>query len=126
MSLFNKKTKVVLSRAESLACRPIKSDQVSEDRLEGGEVVLTFPIAPHPFFAGLYRRSGVLPGRIVRKKLQLDRLGTSVWDLLDGQHTVRKVIDLFAEQHNLQHREAEVSVTQFLHSLGKRGLIGLG
>jgi len=126
MALFKKKARAFLSREDALACRPIKNEQVREVRLEGGEVMLTFPLAPHPFFAGLYRRSGASPGRVLTKKLQLDRLGTSVWDLLDGQRTVRNVIDLFAEQYKLQRREAEVSVTQFLNSLGKRGLIGLG
>lgn len=62
---------------------------------------------------------------MVPKKLQLDALGTEVWDLIDGRRSVRKIIQRFAETHRLHPREAEVSVTRFLRELGKRGLIGL-
>jgi hypothetical protein len=35
------------------------------------------------------------------------------------------MIQTFAETHRLENREAEVSVTQFIRELGKRGLLGL-
>jgi hypothetical protein len=59
------------------------------------------------------------------KKLQLDALGTSVWDLVDGKRSVRRITQIFAETHRLENKEAEVSVTRFIRELGKRGLLGL-
>lgn len=61
----------------------------------------------------------------VRRKLQLDELGTWVWNCLDGHHSVEQIISKFAHVHQLHPKEAEVSVTQFLRALGQRGLIGM-
>jgi hypothetical protein len=36
------------------------------------------------------------------------------------------MIQIFAETHRLEKKEAEVSVTQFIRELGQRGLLGLG
>jgi hypothetical protein len=59
------------------------------------------------------------------KKLQLDVLGTSVWDLVDDKRSVGRMIQIFAETHRLENREAEVAVTRFIRELGNRGLLGL-
>ena len=63
--------------------------------------------------------------RLDQERLQLDNLGTEVWKMIDGKRTVRDIVDAFAETHQLEGREAEMAVTQFLRDLGKRGLIGL-
>jgi hypothetical protein len=67
-------------------------------------------------------RSAALPDP---RKLQLDSLGSFVWELLDGKRTVRQIAETLAQEFQLHPKEAEVSVTQFLRSLGQRGLIGL-
>jgi hypothetical protein len=113
-----------ISRIDALQCKPVKNIQVSEERLETGEALLSYPVAPRPWIAGLARRLGVQPVSS-RKKLQLDTLGTAVWDMIDGRRTVSQIIQVFAEKYRLYPREAEVSVTRFLRELGKRGLIGL-
>jgi hypothetical protein len=59
------------------------------------------------------------------RKIQLDILGTGVWDLVDGKSTVLEIIDSFAEVHRLYRREAEVSVIQFLRELGRREIVGM-
>ncbi|MFC1886362.1 PqqD family peptide modification chaperone [Thermodesulfobacteriota bacterium] len=45
--------------------------------------------------------------------------------MIDGKRTVKQIVHLFAESHRLHIKEAEVSVTAFLHELGKRGIIGI-
>jgi hypothetical protein len=52
-------------------------------------------------------------------------LGTAVWDLIDGRLSVERLIKRFAHLYQLQSREAEMSVTQFLRELGRRGIIGM-
>jgi hypothetical protein len=59
------------------------------------------------------------------RKLQLDILGTGVWELVNGKSTVMEIIVSFAGHHQLYHKEAEVSVIQFLRELGRRGIIGM-
>ena len=116
-----------MTRQEALAYKPVKSPQVTETRLESGEVVLEYPLAVRPLVAAVARRLGKSQEDLVQiKKLQLDALGTSVWDLVDGKRSVRRMIQIFAETHRLEKREAEVSVTQFIRELGQRGLLGLG
>jgi len=87
--------------------------------------VLSYPVVMRPLFAWLVRRMGAPEAPVRVKKLQLDALGTAVWELMDGRRTVRQVIHDFAGEHQLHPREAEVSVTLFLRDLGKRGIVGL-
>jgi hypothetical protein len=115
-----------MTRQEALAYKPVKSSQVTETRLETGEVVLEYPLAVRPLVAAVARRLGKSQEDLIQiKKLQLDVLGTSVWDFVDGKRSVRRMIQIFAETHRLEKKEAEVSVTQFIRELGKRGLLGL-
>ena len=126
MRLFRKKPQgPTISRAEALDRIPVKNRQISENRLESGEVVIHYPVIMRPFFAGLAKRFGGQEAQIQIKKLQLDELGTSVWNLLDGERSVRQLVKMFAGTHQLETREAEVSVTQFIRELGRRGLIGM-
>ncbi len=127
MKVFKKKPVTGrMNRLEALAYKPVKSSQVTETRLETGEVVLEYPLAVRPLVAAVARRLGKSQEDLIQiKKLQLDILGTSVWDLVDGKRSVRRMIQIFAETHRLEKKEAEVSVTQFIRELGKRGLLGL-
>jgi hypothetical protein len=52
-------------------------------------------------------------------------MGTAVWDMVDGYRSVRRIVQIFAETHRLDNKEAEVSVTSFIRELGQRGLLGL-
>ena len=126
MRLFKKKPQgPSISRAEALDRVPVKNRQISENRLKTGEVVISYPVIIRPFFAGLAKRFGGQEVQTRMKKLQLDELGTSVWNLMDGNRSVRQLVKMFAEAHQLETREAEVSVTQFMRELGRRGLIAM-
>jgi hypothetical protein len=126
MRLFKKKPKgPAISRAEALNRIPSKNLQIREERLDSGEVVIHYPVTVRPFFAGLVKRFGGSEAQIQTRKLQLDKLGTSVWAMIDGNCSVRQLISIFATTHQLEIREAEVAVTQFLRELGRRGLIGM-
>ena len=126
MRLFSKRPKgPTISRAEALDRIPVKNRQISENRLETGEVVIHYPVTMRPFFTGLAKRFVGQEAQIQIKKLQLDELGTSVWNLMNGDRSVRQLVEIFAETHQLEIREAEVSVTQFIRELGRRGLIGM-
>ena len=126
MRVFKKKPKAPsISRTEALDRIPVKNRQISENRLETGEIVIGYPVTMRPLFAGLAKRFGGQEVRTQIKKLQLDELGTSVWNLMDGRRSVRQLVKMFAETHQLETREAEVSVTQFIRELGRRGLIAM-
>ncbi len=94
--------------------------------LPGGNMILTYQVVYRPLFLKVKKllRSG--RADTFTKKLQLDELGVHVWSLMDGTRNVDTIIDEFARAHCLNRREAQVSVTLFLKSLGERGLIGMG
>ena len=126
MKVFRKKkAESRLSRAEALKFRPSKSREISESRLDTGEVLLEYPLTVRPWLAALAKRLG-RPAEVVQtKKLQLDIMGTSVWDLVDGNRSVARIVEIFAATHRLNNKEAEISVSSFIRELGQRGLLGL-
>jgi hypothetical protein len=126
MKVFRKKQRRPrLSRAAALECRPAKSLHITESRLDSGDVILEYPLTVRPWLAAVSRRLGGPQDIVQTKKLQLDAMGTEVWDLIDGDRSVRRIIQTFAKAHRLDNKEAEVSVTSFIRELGQRGLIGL-
>jgi hypothetical protein len=125
MIVFKKKREAELSRAAALKCRPAKSLHVTESRLETGEILLEYPLTVRPWLAAIAKRLGGPRNIVQTKKLQLDAMGTAVWDLVDGNRSVRRIIQIFAETHRLNNKEAEVSVTTFIRELGQRGILGL-
>jgi hypothetical protein len=114
-----------LTRKRALDYTPVKNMDVTEIRLDSGEVILTYPLEMRPWIAGMARWLGRSTDRIQTKKIQLDTLGTSVWEQMDGKRSIREIIQEFVRKHQLHPKEAEVAVTQFLRNLGKRGLIGI-
>lgn len=68
--------------------------------------------------------SWIVPLRPTRA-VHLDRLGTQVWRLCDGERTVEQVVDAFAERHSLTFHEARVAVTGYLSSLVQRGAMAI-
>lgn len=86
---------------------------------------MSYPDAVKPWFAGILAKMRKAPESHRVRKLQLDILGTGVWDLVNGKSTVMEIITIFAGLHQLYRKEAEVSVIQFLRELGRRGIIGM-
>lgn len=125
MGFFKRKKTAVLTRTEALNCLPVKSAEITETKVDPGVVLITYPVRMRPWMENMVRRMGGGAQKPVEKKLQLDELGTAVWELLDGRRSVRQVIKEFAEVYQLHPKEAEVAVTSFLQQLGKRGLVGL-
>lgn len=113
------------ARAEALKRVPVKNDVVRTSRDESGDILIEYPVKPRRWIAGLIRRFGGPEDAVHTKKLQLDELGTVVWDLIDGQRPVKEMVKMFVKRYQLHPKEAEVSVTQFIRELGRRGLIGL-
>lgn len=58
-----------------------------------------------------------------RRPIELDPLGREVWELCDGEHTLREMIRIFQQRHKLSRAEAEWSLRTYLRDLGKRGLV---
>ncbi len=113
------------SRQAALDGIPVKNPEVREQELAEDELLLTYSVRVKPIFSGIFKKLSGRESSVIHRKLQLDALGISVWNLLDGKRNVREIIGLFQNTHQLHAREAEVSVTQFLRELGRRELIAI-
>ena len=126
MKVFKKKNSShPLTKKAALKYRPIKNPEIKEKRLKSGEVLLTYFISVRPWMARLADRFGQNKGKKFEKKIQLDELGTTVWDMIDGDRSVQQIIEEFSAKYRVHLKEAEVAVTSFIKTLGKRELIGL-
>ncbi|MFZ3044642.1 MAG: PqqD family peptide modification chaperone [Desulfatirhabdiaceae bacterium] len=93
--------------------------------MENGEVLILYPEGANPWVSRILSWMGKTEDRVRMRKVQLDVLGSQVWQLIDGDRTVLEIIDVFARSHQLHHREAELSVVQFVRELGRRQIVFL-
>jgi hypothetical protein len=112
-----------LTRTEALASIPQRSPSVTWEVLENGDILIEYPLNIKPFFLQLANRFHKGEEQKLTKKLQLDSMGSKVWQMFDGVQEVKTIIREVADQSGLSLQEAEISVTTFLRLLGRRGLI---
>ncbi len=125
MALFNKKSSPIITRAQALSMIPVRNSQVQEKEFGDGLIRLSYPLAVKPWFGKLAESVGLWDKRPMIKQLELDEMGSFVWSLIDGSHSVQAIADAFVSQYKVQQREAELSVTAFIKNIGQRGIIGL-
>ncbi len=114
-----------LTKNNALLCIPEKNSLVEENLLDSGDLILSYQAIYKPFFNKIRKIMRRNPEKSFIRKIQLDGLGVDVWSLLDGKKNVKTIIKEFAALHTLNYKEAEISVTLFLRSLGEKGLIGI-
>ena len=127
MGLFRKKRKKpALTRDQALACTPVRNDIVSWEVLDSGLIRIEYVLVLKPLLKSISERFGGARDELPTRKLELDALGSQVWQMIDGSRTTAQLIEEFAGLQKISNQEAEQSITQFLRELGKRGLIALG
>lgn len=109
-----------LTRAEALSARPLRNPVITWEQQATGLVLLTVPVELKPWMRMLQAVIKVPAER----KVELDELGSDVWQWVDGEATVGDLVARLGESHKLHRREAEVSLTQFLQTLAKRRFLG--
>jgi hypothetical protein len=127
MGLFRKKRKLpALTRDQALACTPVRNDVVNWEVLNSGLVRIEYVLVLKPLLKSISERFGGANDELPTRKLELDTLGSQVWQMIDGNRTTAQLIEEFARLQKISNQEAEQSITLFLRELGKRGLIALG
>lgn len=107
----------IYKRGQLLSARPMRNDSIQW--LMGEEepiVTLLVPMRKKGFFHWISRIFR-LPAE---HQVELDALGSVVWSLCDGKHTVSAILERLMRQFKLERREAEVSLFAFLNTLAKR------
>jgi hypothetical protein len=109
-----------LTREQALEARPVRNPSLKWRLNDQDEVEIIVP-----------RRSDRL-GRVLgylfyvptTRPLVLDEVGSRVWHLCDGERTVAEMVQTMCDEYKLGKREVEVSLTEYLRKLGRRGMIG--
>lgn len=122
-SFLKKKKPLQLTREQSLASKPVRNPGVKWKKAETGEVVLEFPVK-------LPRRIRFAAWLIGKKKdekptrkIELDEVGSLVWEACDGETTVANLVRKVAKAYKLPRKESEHSTTLFLKMLAERGVL---
>jgi len=122
-----------LRRSEFLSLKPTRSPILEWEKNEKGEIKIIVPLKKIEEGAKGGRKrirrgrsilSKLFPEPPKEKRIQLDEVGSTVWELCDGENTVKEIVDHLCQKYKLLPREAEVSLSSYLNTLAKRGLIG--
>src|SRR5688572_747273 len=119
LPFLHRRRKPTLTKQEALAARPVRVLGAEMKPAEGGCGKLTVPLRQTRWTGWIFR----MPEGST-KTFELDAVGVMVWDQCDGKTSVQQIIRKVAKRYNISVREAEVSTRQFLHMLGRKGLIG--
>lgn len=124
--LFKRKAKKGLSREEFLQLKPIKNPLLEWNKSPKGEVVITIR-PPEKADKGKWGRflSKLSPTPPKEKRVNLDKIGSFVWERCDGKHCVAEIVQGLCKEYKITPREAEVSLSKFLQLLAKRKFIGV-
>lgn len=120
MAFFRKKPPS-LPRRELLRSKPVRNSKLTWEENSDHEAVLAIP-RRRTWWLNLVARVFYVPSK---RTVVLDKIGSQLWLMCDGQHTVDQVINKIREQYKLERKEAEVSTLTYLKQLMEKGLIGL-
>lgn len=110
-------------RERSLAARVRRSREVTWELNERDRVVLEYELV-RPLGLRLLRVLSSQPTKAKElRKVELDLIGSIIWQACDGKMRVRDIIEEIRREFKITQREAEVSVTEYIKTLGNRGLI---
>jgi hypothetical protein len=116
--LFKRRRK--MPRKQMFGGLPVRNPSAKTETIENGlKVTLTRDQTQMPWYVRL------MPKPPPVRTFELDGVGAFVWNLCDGEHTVGQIADALADEKNLEVREAEVALMNYLRTLSRRGIIGI-
>ncbi|MGC8614341.1 MAG: PqqD family protein [Thermoprotei archaeon] len=104
-------------RSKFISSYPVQNPSVTSTKSDSGEYTIEIPLKKPPKWMTFFV---TFPEK---KTVRLDALGSFVWQLCDGRHTVQDIVTELADHYKLNKAEAAASVDKFLLELGKRGLV---
>lgn len=118
-----------ISRADVLAAIPLRNPLIEWERVTPKDADAE---AAQTVLMKIPRRKdklGNFAAKIFRlpdfRKLELDEIGSDVWEFCDGTRTVEAIIKGMGDKYKMNRRQTEASVTAFLKMLAERRLIAL-
>lgn len=115
-----------VTRAQIIGAQPVRNPAVQWERApreeDGPSVALLRVPRRRDRWGDVVARLFRLPDF---RKLELDEIGSDVWEMCDGSHTVDAVTKAICAKYRLNRRQGETSVTAYLKQLAERRLVGL-
>jgi len=114
-----------VTRAQMLAAVPVRNSAVTwarEARDDRPEVALLRIPRRSDRFGNVIARLFQMPDS---RKLELDEIGSDVWEMCDGARTVEAIARSICDKYRLNRRQSETSVVAYLKSLHERNLVAL-
>ena len=112
-----------INRGEFLEIKPVRNSALRWEKDQQGIIMLFVPLQ-QPQKKGRKSILSMLSSPPLEKKIRLDSVGSIVWELCDGEKTVRDIIQVLQEKHKMLQSEAELSLNTYFNLLSKRGLMG--
>jgi len=96
---------------------PVISKNITTEK-EGELSVITFPRFSSKFMQKIF----VPKNKSAIVRIQLDEHGTAVWDLIDGNRTIKMIAETLADHFN-NEENYEYRVAEFFSQLYKQGFV---
>jgi hypothetical protein len=109
-----------LTPEQVLGSRPLRNEQLRTEELEDGGIRI-YALRRESWWVRLLAIVFPIPRE---RRVELDSVGRQVWELCNGEHTLREMVEAFRKRHKLTRMEAEWSLRNYLKDLGRRGLVG--
>jgi hypothetical protein len=103
-----------------LASRPARNEALGWNKTDAGEVQITIK-RQDTWKVRLLSRIFYIPKE---RKITLDEVGTEVWQMCNGRTSVAQMIEALSDKYQLNRKEAEVSLLQYLKTLGQKRFVG--
>jgi hypothetical protein len=116
-----------LPRDEFLKIKPVRNPKIKWEKTDKG-ISITIPLEEKEEPKNKTKKgffSKLLQTTPKEKKIDLDNIGSIVWEFFDGEKTVKDIVDHLYTKYKLMPSEAEISLNAYFQELSKRGLIGL-
>jgi|GEM_PF-4105196 len=114
-------------RARALAAHVMRNDDgIDEKTTPRGRVSLTFQaIAPQRLRILRALAAQPVGGKAQERTVELDLLGSLIWEACRNRPRVIDLVEQVCREFCISYREAEISVTQYVRTLGQRGLLAI-
>ncbi len=114
-----------IPRSEFLQMKPVRNPMLRWERNQQGNFSLFIPLQRQE---EKKKRGREILSKLApppkEKEIQLDKVGSIVWELCDGEKNVQEIVEHLHEKYKLLPTEAEVSLNAYFNELSKRGLVG--
>ena len=121
LKLWKKPKEVKVSRQEFLRIKPLRNPSLKWDKDDEDKVTIHLPYKKGGRLRNFFSRFYEIPEE---KKVQLDKIGSLVWIMCDGNTTVKKVTKALRKNFKLVPEEAEAALKTYLNQLIERRFLG--